>query len=303
LPLNTPGHMSISVVIPAFNASQLLPATLESVLNQTLRAAEILVIDDGSTDNTAEVAEAFGSSVRVIRRPNSRQAASRNLGAAEATSEWIAFVDADDLWEKDKLEKQMLALKAKPEASLCYTARQCFEQHGDEIRKTILIPVPPAEGIRKALYRNTTFLPSSVIIRRSSFLSSGGFNARYTIGEDWDLWLRLLHSEITFAACQEPLLLYRMHAGGVSRRADIGLPQLLEIYRRQVLPHLPPISGWLRYNRIRSEHEAVTSMVLREGGYPGYLNVMAASILRDPFHYAHRYKVLAHMLYKRALSR
>lgn len=293
--------MSISVVIPAYNASRLLPATLESVLRQTLKPAEILVIDDASTDNTADVAEAFGAPVRVIRRPHSRQAASRNFGAAEATSKWIAFVDADDLWEKDKLEKQMLALEAKPEASLCYTARQCFEQHGEELRKTILIPVPRAEGVRKALYRNTTFLPSSVVVRRSTFLSSGGFDTRYTIVEDWDLWLRLLHSGISFAACQEPLLLYRMHSGGVSRRADVALQESLEIYRRQVLPHLPPLSGWLRYNRIRSEHEAVASMVLREGGHPGYMGVMAASILRDPFHYSHRYKVLAHMLYKRVL--
>jgi GT2 family glycosyltransferase len=294
--------MSISVVIPAYNASRLLAATLESVLNQTLKPAEILVIDDGSTDNTADVAAAFGPPVRVIRRPNSRQAASRNFGAAEAASEWIAFVDADDLWEKDKLEKQMLALEARPDASLCYTARQCFEQHGDELRKTLLIPVPPVEGVREALYRNTTFLPSSVVVRRSTFLSSGGFDTRYTIVEDWDLWLRLLHSGISFATCQEPLLLYRMHSGGVSRRADVALRESLEIYRTQVLPHLPPISGWLRYNRVRSEHEAVASMVLREGGYPSHIGVMAASILRDPFHYAHRYKVLAHMVYNRILS-
>ena len=295
--------MSISVVIPAYNASRLLPATLESVLSQTLKPAEILVIDDGSTDDTSDVAAAYGSPVRVIRRPNSRQAASRNFGAAEATSEWIAFIDADDLWEKDKLEKQMLALEARPEASLCYTARQCFEQHGDELRKTILIPVPPAEGVREALYRNTTFLPSSVVVRRSTFLASGGFNTRRTIVEDWDLWLRLLHSGISFAACREPLLLYRMHSGSASRRADAALRESLEIYRTQVLPHLPPISGWLRYNRVRSEHEAVASMVLREEECPGYISMMAASIIRDPFHYAHRYKVFAHMVYKRIFSR
>src|SRR4051794_19381276 len=170
--------MSISVVIPAYNASRLLPATLESVLNQTLKPTEILVIDDGSTDDTAAVAEAFGPPVRVIRRPNSRQAASRNFAVGEATGEWIAFVDADDLWEKDKLEKQMLALQATPNASVCYTARQCFEQDGDELRNTFLIPVPPVEELRDSLYRNTTFLPSSVVIRRSTFLASGGFDTR-----------------------------------------------------------------------------------------------------------------------------
>jgi len=291
--------MSVTVVIPAFNAEHLLPATLESVLNQTLKPSEVLVIDDGSTDNTAAVAEAFGPPVRVIRRSNVGQALTRNFGVAEATNEWIAFIDADDLWNKYKLEKQMRALEANPAASLCYTARVHFEQHGEELRPVLHMPVPPPEGIRNALYRNTTFLPSSVVIRRTTFLESGGFDPQYSIVEDWDLWLRLLHSGITFAAVQEELMLYRMHTGSISRRADIALRDSLAVYRKHVLPNLPPISGWFRFNRVRSEHEAVTSMLMRAAGDPRHFGVMAASIFRDPFNYYHRYKVFAHMLYTR----
>src|SRR5215475_137487 len=291
--------MSISVVIPAYNAAQFLPATLESVLGQTLKPSEVLVIDDGSTDDTAALAEAFGPPVRVIRRSNGGQALARNLGVAEAAGDWIAFIDADDLWNKYKLEKQMRVLAANPEASLCYSARVHFEQDEEELRPVLHIPVPPAEGIRQALYRNTTFLPSSVVIRRSTFLESGGFDPQYAVVEDWDLWLRLLHSGVIFAGVQEELMLYRMHPGSISRRADLALRDALAIYRKQVLPHLPRVSGWFRFNRVRSEHEAVTSMLLLAAGDPRHLEVMAASIFRDPFNYYHRYKVFAHMLYMR----
>jgi glycosyltransferase involved in cell wall biosynthesis len=99
--------MSISVVIPAYNAAQFIRETLDSVLNQTLPADEVLVIDDGSTDETASIAESYGSAVRVFRRPNLKQSVSRNFGVQEAKSEWIAFNDADDIWESNKLERQM----------------------------------------------------------------------------------------------------------------------------------------------------------------------------------------------------
>src|ERR1035437_8266655 len=91
--------MSISVVIPAYNASRFIAATLQSVWGQTVPADEIVVVDDGSTDDTAAIAESFGPPVRAYRRPNSRQGASRNFGVKQTSSEWIAFTDADDLWE------------------------------------------------------------------------------------------------------------------------------------------------------------------------------------------------------------
>jgi glycosyltransferase involved in cell wall biosynthesis len=295
--------MLVSVVIPAYNASRFIAATLESVLAQTFPPAEIIVIDDGSTDSTAEIAESFGPPVRVIRRNNSGQAASRNFAVQQASCEWIAFIDADDLWDPCKLEKQKMALAETPGAELCYTARVCFEQTGhDCIRPTLTIPVPPARQIRKALSRSTTFLPSSVVIRRSVFLDAGGFNSHYKIVEDWDLWLRLLSAGVVFTACTEPLLLYRTHEASISRRADVALAECIEIYRNHVYPRLPLATRWFRFNRVRSQHEAVAAMVLRSNNDPRSLSIMLSSILRDPVHYPHRYKVLAHMLYTQAKS-
>jgi glycosyltransferase involved in cell wall biosynthesis len=290
--------MSISVVIPAYNSGPLLAETLRSVLAQTLQPDEVLVIDDGSTDGTADVAESFGPPVRVFRRANARQGASRNFGVEQATSEWIAFVDHDDLWVPEKLERQMQALSANPKADLCYTARAHFDQDRGKGRWQLIIPVPPAAGIRKALFRNTTFLPSSVVIRRSTFLAAGGFNTSFRIVEDWDLWLRLLNAGVQFAACQEPLMLYRVHSQNLSRTAQVWLGETDAIYRRYILPQIGHPRRWIAYNRFRSHHQSSGAMRLRAEKSPGCVAKMARSILRDPFHNPHRFKVLAHMLLK-----
>lgn len=291
--------MSISVVIPAYNASRFVAETLRSVLGQTLPADEILVIDDGSTDDTAAVAESFGPPVRVIRRANARQAASRNFGVQESASEWIAFVDADDLWEANKLARQMEELARHPLADLCYTARVDFVEQDGRIEFGNVTPAPPPENIRKALFRNTAFMPSSVIIRRSTFLAAGGFDTQIKIGEDWDLWLRLLHAGVAFAACPEPLLLYRIHPGSVSHNAILALTEVKQIYRRRVLPHLPRATRWLSHIKSQSGQEAAAAHVLRRVGDPRHLAMMATSILRYPLNKPHRYKVFAHMLYTR----
>src|ERR1035441_7246328 len=275
--------MSISVVIPAYNAALFIGETLESVLRQTVPADEILVIDDGSTDDTATVAESFGPPVRVIRRPNSRQAASRNFGVQEAKSEWIAFVDADDQWEPNKLARQMEELARNPLADLCYAARIDFVEQDGRVTFGRVTPVPPPEDIRQALFRNTTFLPSSVVIRRSAFLAAGGFDTQFKFVEDWDLWLRLLHAGMVFAACPEPLLLYRIHPNSASHNAIPSLAAAKQIYRRRVLPHLPKATRWLSHMKSQSGQESSAAYVLRRVGDPRHLPIMATSILRYPF--------------------
>ncbi len=290
--------MSITVIIPAFN-SRYLRETLESALAQTLGPEQILVMDDGSTDDTATLAEGFGPPVRVIRQSNMGQSRSRNRGAEMAATEWIAFLDHDDLWAPNKLERQMEELRKDPAADICYTARREFAVENGKLQMGRVTPVPAPGFIGEALYRNTTFMPSSVVIRRSTFLRFGGFDPRFNNVEDWDLWLRLYHGGVLFAGCAEPLLLYRRHALSASHDALPSLRMLKQIYREQVFPHLPRSTRWLSLLRAYSGQESVAAMDLRESGRPGYLGVMATSILRHPFHSRHRYKVFAHMLYTR----
>ncbi len=290
--------MDVTVVIPAFNSSLYIAQTLESVLNQTVKPFEVLAVDDGSTDDTAEIAERFGHSVRVIRTANMKQAASRNFGVQAAVGDWIAFVDADDLWEPNKLELQIAELSRHPDADVCYTSRRVLIQDETGSRLQEVIPAAPPETIRQALFENTNFLPSSVLIRRSTFLGIGGFDPHFVFVQDWDLWLRLLHSGARFAACLEPLMQYRVHDRSVTMnnaRAAFYLKD--EIYRRHVLPYLPKFTAWFSYQRCRSGHESCAAYLLRKANDRSCIPFMAASIFRNPLREPKRYLVLAHALY------
>jgi glycosyltransferase involved in cell wall biosynthesis len=297
--IHDPRPMSISVVIPAYNAARFLPETLRSVLAQTLPANEILIVDDGSTDNTADIAESFGPPVQVFRRPNARQGASRNFGVSQATGEWIAFLDADDLWDPSKLARQMEELRKHPDADICYTARTKFTQRGDTIQYLGTVPAPPAAEIGDALFQAATFLPSSVVIRRSTFLAMGGFGTTFKITEDWDLWMRLLHSGVRFASCPEPLLLYRIHDNNVSGNGITLLEENTAIFRRFVVPHLSGPKKWIAITRFFSANKADVAYALRERGDKRHLSMMTASILHWPLGDPLRYKVWLHMLLSR----
>jgi GT2 family glycosyltransferase len=172
-------------------------------------------------------------------------------------------------------------------------------QSGDGYRLANVIPVPPADRIRQGLFRNTVFMPGSVLMRRSTFLAAGGFDPHFKFVEDWDLWFRLFHAGVSFAACLEPLLQQRMHASNQSNDGLAVLAECDEIYRRHALPHLRFPERLLRYNRVRSEHEMAAAFRLRSNRDPRCLSMTMRSILRDPFHDPLRYKVLLHILYTR----
>lgn len=290
--------MSISVVIPAYNRSRIIAETLESVLAQTLQPDEVLVIDDGSTDDTAAIAESFAPQVRVFRRSNQHAAAARNFGIQQATSEWIAILDDDDIWKPNKLERQMEELALHPEADLCYTGRVLLDQKGDTATLGRVVYAPPAKDIRRLLFESATIFPSSVLIRRSTLLTMGGFDPMCHQNEDYDLWLRLLHAGVKFAACREPLLIYRRHEGNTSKNMA-WFEEYMGMYRRQVLPYLPRFTGWITYSKFLSIHMGYVAYTLREQGNPAHLAMMARSVFHWPFNDFHRYKVLIHMLYTR----
>lgn len=296
--MNHAASNSIAVIIPTYNSMRFLKETLDSVLAQTLPPAEILVNDDGSVDGTADFAAAYSPLIKVFRRSNQRQAASRNFAATQTQCEWLAFLDHDDLWEPDKLRLQIAELQRNPSADVCYSARiPIYEQPDGSFLRENVIPVPPPSQLRQALYINTTFMPGSVLIRRTTYLAAGGFDPSFKYVEDWDLWLRLLHSGCTFAAVQQPLLLMRFHAGNQSKDALPALAEQKAIFRTHVLPRLPPATRWLTHQISQSGQESSAAYKLRENGDPRHLWLMASSLLRNPFADPHRYKVFAHMLY------
>ena len=226
----------ISIVTPAYNAAAYLGETGRSVLAQTFRDWEWLIVDDGSTDATREVAAGFGDArVRPIAAAHSGlPAAARNRGLAEARGEFIAFLDADDRWLPGKLALQAACFDANPAAGLVFSRyRYFFEEWERPSRMTApnLRDVPNPGMLYGRLFFHNLVALSTAVVRRALLDAHGGFDEdpRQRGTEDYELWLRLA-PHAPFAFVDLPLMTYRLHARGLSRKAvPNAVGQLLAI--------------------------------------------------------------------------
>jgi glycosyltransferase involved in cell wall biosynthesis len=210
----------VSVIIPAFNAADTIGETLSCVANQTHRELEILVVDDGSTDGTVEIAASIQDPrLRIESIPNAGVSAARNQGVMETAGEYVAFLDADDLWLPTKLERQIEMLEATSEAGLSVTAATRVNAAARPLEH---MPVWEGEDPCEALLLHSMVIGciSSGVVRRSVLERAGGFDQQLSQSADWDLWLRLARTT-KFAVIDEPLVLYRSHPQSMSR--DIAL--------------------------------------------------------------------------------
>ncbi len=201
-------NASVSVIIPAFNAASTLTAAIESAMAQTHRAGEIVVVDDGSTDGTADAVSRFGPAVRYVRKPNGGPASARNLGARLATGEWLAMLDADDSWLPRKLERQ-LALDTSPSIGIIHSL----------IDPSIGRPLPNVVTFRD-LWAGNCIVNSTVLLRRVAFEHLGGFDEDPALisVEDYNLWLRVAAAGWTIVTCREKLCHYSLQAQSLSRQ-------------------------------------------------------------------------------------
>ena len=190
-------EQTVSVVIPAYNAMDHLPRALESALAQTRPAQEIVVVDDGSSDSTAEVARGYGAPVRLVSHAQNRGlSAARNTGVRAAHGRWIALLDADDVWYPPKLERQMRRVEAAPDAAgvhFCLTLITMPD--GQRWVDCVEDPDPEADP---AAFRRTLLVKNAIsgsgcspLVRRDLLMQVGGWDETLRTCEDWDLWLRL----------------------------------------------------------------------------------------------------------------
>ncbi len=182
----------VSVVIPTYNSATTLPRTLASVLAQTWTRCEILVIDDGSADTTPALLAGYGEQLRAIRQDNAGPSAARNRGLREARGDYVAFLDADDLWLPEKLERQVALLSAHPELGFCSTATSVVDPEGSPLRDW---PCRSGEEpLLETLFMHSAAVSGStsgVLARRQLVLDAGGFDESLRGFEDPDLWIRL----------------------------------------------------------------------------------------------------------------
>jgi glycosyltransferase involved in cell wall biosynthesis len=205
---------TISVIIPTYNYGRYIGEALDSVVAQTVQPLEIIVVDDGSTDDTPQVVGAYGDRIRYIRQENGGVGAARNRGIAEARGEYIAFLDSDDLWLPEKLERQLARYDSDPELGLVHCGVEKFDESG-----TLSVSMMGTEGwIGNDLLRLDDEVVAAIgscpLVPKYVVEEVGGFDTRLPPSEDWDFCYRVaLRYRIGFV----PLVLvrYRLHGAGI----------------------------------------------------------------------------------------
>jgi glycosyltransferase involved in cell wall biosynthesis len=272
--MSTPdSNIKISTVIPAFNAERFLPRCLASVFAQTLKSFEVIVVDDGSTDNTAGLAAELGAT--VAQRKNGGLSAARNTGIQVATGEWIALLDADDLWAPQKLERQVVSIR--PDTVLVYTGITTFNDNGVRVEIPAIDPVQARKVLR---YRNP-IIPSTALVRRDAVTLNGGFREDIRACEDWEMWVRLKRLG-QFEAVVEPLLDYYIYPGSLSANPGRMLDAFERILDTTLVADLDGCNRWSWKQRIRAVQLASAGLIARDNGLKGDLDYMFQSLRAWP---------------------
>lgn len=219
----------LSVIIPAYNAAEFLPATIDSALAQTHPNLEVVVVDDGSTDGTRAVLDAYGDRIIGVTQANGGPAAARNHALRLATGDYVGLLDADDLWAPTRAERCIALLEADPTLTGALTDSWRFTDDVADATERIFgdrrTEPFPARADQLAASARYNFLTASVVVRRGVVERLGGFDPAIFGAEDYDLWCRILLAGGGFALIEEPLSFYRVVEGSVSsnRRRQWGV--------------------------------------------------------------------------------
>jgi len=218
------GSYPISCIVPVYNGEKYLAETLDSILAQTHQPMEVIVADDGSTDQTADVVKRYNQ-IRYLKQSNAGPAAARNLGLSAATGDFVAFLDADDLWHPQKLERQMARFRLRPALDYCVAYAQNFWDSELSAEKTrfqnhrIAKPLP-------------AYSAATLLTRRSTFDRVGLFNPNLPHGDVTDWFLRAAECGAVSEILPDVLLYRRLHKENRSRhRAALSREQYLKILK------------------------------------------------------------------------
>jgi len=229
----------VSVLMSVYNSERWLAESIESVLNQTFTDFEFLIVNDGSTDESGAIINRYAgqdSRIRVFDKPNTGLADSLNYGIAHAKGEWIARIDADDLWMSDRLKKQMEVAQSTEHIVLIGTGLTLIDDKSTPLR-AYRYPQQHETLLQSLTSGGKFFAHSSALYRTKSVRDVGGYRARVLRAEDHDLWLRL--SEVGRLYCIEaPLVQIRKHSDQISHDEN-GQRQLIDF-------HVAMVSHWLR---------------------------------------------------------
>lgn len=253
----------VTVVIPNYNYADYVGEAIESCLRQTYPDIEVIVVDDGSRDDSRNIIEGFGDKIRPIFQQNAGVSAARNAGVAAGCGEFVAFLDADDVWMPEKLEMQVAAFRADPELGLVHVAVEEIDGDGKKVGERL--KGGEGDDVWKDLLlftgRGVLGGGSGAMIPRAIFEETGGFDTRLSTSADWDLYYRISR-RYSVGFIGKPLLQYRVHSSNM--HSNIG------VMERDML---------LGFEKAFSDNDAQTNEIKRVGYASLYQN-LAGSFYR-----------------------
>jgi glycosyltransferase involved in cell wall biosynthesis len=212
----------VSVIIPAYNRGRVLPAAIDSVRNQTYAHTEIIVVDDGSTDNTEKIMAAYAGAVTCYRKPNGGCSSARNYGIVRAHGDYIALLDSDDTWHPQKLEKQMRCLAGRPDCAAAITDIAFVNERDETVSVSQVLRTVGRNGFMlDEFLRMPALTCSYMLVKRRVFDEVGLFDEGFPTANDFEMMLRIC-SRFKVAVAAEPLVRYRKSPDSVSRRVFSG---------------------------------------------------------------------------------
>lgn len=237
----------VSVITPAYNAESYLRDTIQSVLNQTYANFEHIIIDDGSTDNTRNIAQSFSDPrVRYLFQKNSGQSTARNNGIAAAKGKYIAFLDADDFFLPEKLSAQINYLESNPDCDFCYCKIYHFFHR--KPGKTYYFKMEHPSGyVFRELLKGNFINPLSVVLRKNILEKHGGFGPDYRWADEQYLWLKLAFQKAKFCYVDKALGYCRLHPESFTNR-----PQYLQKSQEDYLRILELMKTWVKEEDVKA---------------------------------------------------
>ena len=231
--------MKISAVIPAYNSAEFLKEAIDSILQQSCPVDEIIVVDDGSTDKTQQIAESFGNQITYIKQANQGPSAARNKGILAAEGDWIAFLDADDQWTANKIERQLTALKKEPSLKLIAADMSEIDPLGTLLVESVLAKHDLLERFRAlngsavhnalASLVSKNFIPTgTVLVEKAALIESNLFNPMIRFGEDLELWAKIACNH-PIACLPEVMMLRRQHDNNATQNSLAMLEDLIKV--------------------------------------------------------------------------
>lgn len=275
----------VSVVIPAYNQAQYLFGAIEGVLTQTHKDYEIIVVDDGSTDNTPDVAKQFMDSIRYLRQENQGLAGARNTGILVAKGELISLLDADDQWLPSYLKKMVALANKQPGAAVYYCCAQGMDAKGNDLPQVFGGPIVPSEKMYETLLRADFLIPSTITMRKSVVKAAGLFDPTFRRLQDGELWIRLLKKKIRFAGISDVLVRYRIHSISLSNDPKSGQKAMMALAKKHFGPDDGQPKTWpadkrRAYGGVYRYH--VLTSVQRQNDWKAASSFFRMGVLADP---------------------